>query len=93
MLFLMISYDIPDNKRRLKMARLLLDFGGERVQYSVFECYITDRNLARLQERAGKLLNKEEDSLRFYQLCENCRPKVLLLGVAKPSEEPGLRII
>jgi len=92
-MFLVISYDIPNDKRRLKIARLLLDFGGERVQYSVFECHITERNLARLRERAAKVLNKEEDSLRFYQLCENCQPKVVLMGVAKASAEPGLRII
>jgi CRISPR-associated protein Cas2 len=75
------------------MARLLLDFGGERVQFSVFECHITERNLERLHERATKILKVDEDSLRFYQLCENCRPKMTLMGVAKPTEEPGLRII
>lgn len=93
MLFVLISYDIPDDKRRLKMARLLLDCGGERVQYSVFECHITARNLQSLQARAKKILEEEEDSLRIYSLCENCRPKMKLLGVAKATEEPGLRII
>lgn len=92
-MFILISYDIPDNKRRLKIANTLLDFGGERVQYSVFECHITERNLGRLQTRLGKVMDKEEDSIRFYPLCEVCKPKVVLLGIAKPTEEPGLRIL
>lgn len=92
-MFILVSYDVPDNKRRLKIANTLLDFGGERVQYSVFECHITQRNLDRLQARLAKLIDKEEDSIRFYPLCESCRPKVLLLGIAKPTEEPGLRIL
>ena len=92
-MFILISYDVPDNKRRPKIANTLLDFGGERVQYSVFECHITQRNLERLQARLNKLIDKEEDSIRFYPLCESCRPKVLLLGIAKPTEEPGLRIL
>ncbi|RME51568.1 MAG: CRISPR-associated endonuclease Cas2 [Caldilineae bacterium] len=92
-MFIVISYDVPDNKRRLKIARLLLDFGGERVQRSVFECYITPRNLERLHARLAKIVNEEEDSVRFYTLCENCQPKVVLIGVAQPIEEPGLRII
>jgi CRISPR-associated protein Cas2 len=92
-MFVLISYDVPDNKRRLKIANTLLDFGGERVQYSVFECHITERNLDRLQTRLRKVMDKEEDSIRFYPLCESCRSKVVLLGIAQPTEEPGLRIL
>lgn len=92
-MFLLISYDIPDDRRRLKVARSLLDFGGHRVQYSVFECYITPRNLQGLQQRLGRVVDLEQDSIRFYSLCEKCQPKVILMGVAEPIEEPGLLII
>lgn len=91
--FLVISYDIPDDKRRLKLSRLLLDHGGERVQYSVFECHITQRNLERLRQRIERIYDAEKDSVRFYFLCESCRPKALYMGVAKPVEEPGLIIL
>ncbi|MDI9548272.1 MAG: CRISPR-associated endonuclease Cas2 [Chloroflexota bacterium] len=92
-MFVVISYDIPDNKRRLKIAKTLQDFGGERVQLSVFECYTTPRNLERLQQRLQRILSEEQDSVRFYTLCETCRGKTLYLGRAKPIDEPGLRII
>lgn len=92
-MFVVISYDIPDDKRRLRTARLLLDYGGERVQFSVFECHITARNLERLRQRLDKVYNQEEDSIRFYFLCANCRPKVAYLGRARAIDEPQLRII
>ena len=34
---IVVSYDIPDDRRRLRLANTLKDF-GIRVQYSVFEC-------------------------------------------------------
>jgi CRISPR-associated protein Cas2 len=92
-LFIVISYDITANKRRLKLARLLLDYGATRVQYSVFECYLGARQLDTLRARIGKVYKAEEDSVRIYLLCENCRPKVECMGQARPSEEPGLLII
>lgn len=91
--FVVISYDIPDDKRRLKVAKLLLDYGGQRVQWSVFECYITSRNLDRLRGRLHEVFNVEQDSIRFYLLCDACQPRVVFLGKARPIDEPGLMII
>lgn len=34
-----IAYDIPDDSRRDKVATLLVSY-GERVQLSVFECWL-----------------------------------------------------
>ncbi|HOT98551.1 MAG TPA: CRISPR-associated endonuclease Cas2, partial [bacterium] len=36
MLYL-VSYDIIDNAKRIRLAKKLQDY-GQRVQYSVFEC-------------------------------------------------------
>lgn len=92
-LFVVISYDIAADKRRLKLARLLLDYGATRVQYSVFECSLSARQLDMLRARIRKLYKSEEDSVRIYLLCENCKPKVECMGQAQPSAEPGLLII
>jgi len=88
-----VSYDVPEDRRRVRIAQALQDFGGERVQLSVFECYLTPRNWTRLQERLGKIIHPEEDSVRLYRLCDQCRENNLFLGRAAPIEEPGLRII
>jgi CRISPR-associated protein Cas2 len=93
MQFLVVSYDIPDDKRRLKVAKLLLDYGAARVQRSVFELYVTPRHLDLLQARLGRLHDANEDSIRFYFLCATCRPKVVYMGQAQPIDEPGLLII
>lgn len=92
-LFMVVSYDIPDDRRRLKVARLLLDYGAQRVQRSVFECFITPRHGEQLRARLEKQCDPDEDSLRLYTLCENCRPRILLIGQAQPPDEPGLLII
>jgi CRISPR-associated endonuclease Cas2 len=45
---ILVSYDIPDDRRRTKLAHTLKDF-GQRVQYSVFECLLTADQVAHLE--------------------------------------------
>lgn len=92
-IFVVVSYDIVDDKRRLKAAKVLLDYGAQRVQRSVFEGYVTARNLAGLRQRLLRVIDLEEDSVRFYRLCGGCQAEVERLGVAQPIDEPGLMII
>jgi CRISPR-associated protein Cas2 len=61
-----ISYDIPNNKRRRKVAELLEGY-GQRVQYSVFECDLSEKQYETLKARLRKRIN-HEDSLRFYPI-------------------------
>ncbi|MDX9954945.1 MAG: CRISPR-associated endonuclease Cas2 [Anaerolineae bacterium] len=51
----LISYDIPDDKRRSKIAHLLEGY-GERVQYSVFEIWVTDKELEKLSQQLQRLV-------------------------------------
>lgn len=81
-----IVYDIPIDKRRAKLAKLL-EGHGQRVQRSVFECDLEDRQLGRLQRRLGRLLRPAEgDSLRIYRLCGQCREAVMIVGAGPPVE-------
>jgi CRISPR-associated protein Cas2 len=80
--FVVVSYDIPADRRRSRVCRLLKDY-GERVQYSVFECLLRPEDLKRLRERLRPLLVLEEDDVRFYRLCENCRRKAVVWGRRK----------
>ena len=41
-----VAYDITDDKRRNRVAKILKDF-GTRIQYSVFECNTDRRALLR----------------------------------------------
>lgn len=72
--FIVVSYDIPQDRRRTKVSKVLADF-GERAQYSVFECWLRKADLKRLQQRLKPIVNVKEDDIRFYHLCESCRRK------------------
>jgi CRISPR-associated protein Cas2 len=80
-----IAYDIPDDKRRTKVHDLLLGY-GTWTQYSLFECFLTDKELLRLQSKLAKLLVAKEDSVRVYPLCASCVNKVATIGGPKPAE-------
>ncbi|MBV9707207.1 MAG: CRISPR-associated endonuclease Cas2, partial [Chloroflexi bacterium] len=43
-----IAYDIPDDKRRTKIHKLLLGF-GVWTQFSLFECFLTRKDLVLLR--------------------------------------------
>ena len=92
MMLYCICYDIPDDRRRLAVAKVLLDF-GERVQYSVFEAHLTDEQLQRLKKRVTKVLDTEEDSLRLYPLCASCGSRVEVIGLGVVTEDPEFIVI
>ena len=83
-MFYIVSYDIPDNRRRTRVAKTMLDF-GQRVQYSVFECIINDdKLLEKMTAKLGKIVT-EEDSVRIYALCRKCEKVVKVLGSGRVS--------
>ncbi len=90
--FYLISYDIPDDRRRQKVANLLLDYGS-RVQGSVFEVWLTARLHRELRKRLAPLIDREADSVRVYRLCAACRGEVVELGGGGLPEPPGLIVV
>jgi CRISPR-associated protein Cas2 len=80
-----IAYDIPDDKRRTKIHKLLLGF-GTWTQFSLFECFLNGREMVILRSKLAKHLIDEEDSVRFYPLCAQCLTKVETVGGPRPQE-------
>ncbi len=64
-MLVLIVYDIPDNKRRQKLATFL-EGHGRRVQYSVFECFISLAEMKKLHEKVKRQVKPAEDNVRFY---------------------------
>jgi CRISPR-associated protein Cas2 len=91
-MFYAISYDIRDDRRRLKVAKVLKDF-GQRVQLSVFEARLEPSELARLKKRLGPILDQEQDSVRLYPLCGACLLGIEVLGQGLVTQEPDFIII
>jgi CRISPR-associated protein Cas2 len=74
-----ICFDISDNKRLRKVSIQLENF-GERVQYSVFECYLDANDLNTLKQRIDKIIDQEVDHVRYYGLCDKDISKKLIDG-------------
>lgn len=75
-----ICYDIADKKRLRKVAIQMENF-GQRIQYSVFECYLSSVKLKQLEQRLEKIINLTEDHVRYYSICNKDKNKILLDGI------------
>ncbi|OYD13901.1 CRISPR-associated endonuclease Cas2 [candidate division WOR-3 bacterium JGI_Cruoil_03_44_89] len=91
-MFTIVSYDITSDRRRVKIANILKDY-GERVQYSVFECIIDNEILERMVKRLLKTIDGGEDSLRIYKLCKDCKKKIDVYGTAHVTEDKEVYIV
>lgn len=67
-MFVLVCYDIFDDRRRNHVAKVLEGF-GERVQDSVFECHLRPYELKKLRARLEKILDHKADKIRYYPLC------------------------
>ena len=54
---------------------------GKRVQNSVFECILTDAQLTVLRNKLSKIIDTNQDSIRFYILGNNWKRKIETLGI------------
>lgn len=92
MLFYVVAYDIPDDKRRKKVADLLEGY-GKRVQYSVFECVLVQSKYDELRSRLKKRVKLSEDSVRFYPLSRHTLNQVEAWGGEPVTTLPGSTVI
>jgi len=66
----LLCYDIRDPKRLQKVAKVLTGY-GHRLQYSIFRCHLTKRELERLNWELVQITEKEDDVLTVG-LCGSC---------------------
>ena len=75
-----VSYDIVSDRLRSKIANTLEGY-GTRIQYSVFECRLSEKKYKELYGKLMQLMaGVEEGSIRFYSLCGNCEGKIRTIG-------------
>ncbi|MDZ4874748.1 MAG: CRISPR-associated endonuclease Cas2 2 [Chroococcidiopsis cubana SAG 39.79] len=92
MLFYVVVYDIPDDRRRKKVSDLLEGY-GKRVQYSVFECILTQTKYDELRQRLRKRVKLAEDSIRFYPISKHTLAQVDTWGGLPLTKLPGSVVI
>ena len=79
-MLILVTYDInvedSDGKRRLRrVAKHCLNY-GLRVQNSVFECQVDAAQYVKLKHLVLSEMDKEKDSVRFYNLGNRYHGKV-----------------
>lgn len=74
-MLVLVTYDVSTvekagDKRLRRVARACED-DGTRVQKSVFECEVGQKEWVQIQDRLLSEMKHEEDSLRFYFIDES----------------------
>ena len=92
--FYIVSYDIGDERRLSRIAKIMEDF-GKRVQKSVFECWLNERELDMLIGVLRNEIHPREDRIRIYKLCKECRDNVCFSGIVDDyyEEPPDCEIV
>ncbi len=91
MTLVLVAYDVSTvtvpGKRRLRRVAKVCQNYGQRVQNSVFECWIDLAQWVTFRAQLISEINSESDSLRFYCLGDKWHGRVEHVG-AKPTYDP-----
>lgn len=90
-MLVLVTYDVNTEgrpgQRRLRRVAKACEDSGQRVQKSVFECLVDPAQWAGLRARLLDIVDPAQDSLRFYFLGANWKPRVEHVG-ANPGYDP-----
>ena len=87
-----VSYDIPDDRRRTRVHSALTGFGSW-VQFSVFECFLDRKQRMVLEARLLEEIHQREDTVRIYGLCGACKTRVQVLGRGDAPREDHVYLL
>jgi CRISPR-associated protein Cas2 len=93
----LVSYDVSTvdaagRKRLRKVAKECVNY-GQRVQNSVFEVDVDYGTFLKLKDRLMKIIDEEQDSLRFYYLGNNWKKRVEHIGAKETYDPEGSLIL
>lgn len=81
-----VIYDITDNGKRDAVVRVCKGYGLYRVQKSVFLGNLNPNELDSVALECGEIIDKENDSVYVFPMCEDCFKKIKLIGNAFDKE-------
>ena len=89
-MLVLVTYDVstiekPGLRRLRRVARACEDY-GTRVQKSVFECQVGQKEWVNLRDRLLREIKDDEDSLRFYFLDEKAVARTEHHGIKAPVD-------
>lgn len=94
---IVVTYDVATEtqagRRRLrKVAEACLAY-GQRVQFSVFECSLTEMQLEALRDRLRGIMDEQRDSLRIYRLPQPRERFLWTYGVLREIDFKGPLVV
>jgi len=96
-MLVLISYDVStqtkEGKTRLRKVAKECQNYAQRVQNSVFEANLDYGSFLKMKDRLIDIIDKNEDSLRFYYLGNNWSNKVEHVGAKKTYNPEGVLIL
>jgi CRISPR-associated protein Cas2 len=87
----LVSYDVADPDR-LRKVHAVVKATAVRVQDSVYEALLTDKERVLLEERLRRVMNLKEDQVMFIDLGDASRTvvaEVVTMGVAWKLAQRG----
>ena len=96
-MLVLIPYDVntetkAGRTRLRKVAKQCVNY-GQRVQNSVFEVDVDYGTFLKLKDKLVKIIDEEEDSLRFYYLGNNWHRRVEHIGAKQTYDPEGVIIL
>ncbi len=83
-MLVLITYDVntvtAEGRRRLTKVAKECKNCGRRVQNSVFECALDAAKYCEVKNKLEKIIDKEKDSLRFYNLGNSYKTRIEHIG-------------
>lgn len=96
-MMLVVSYDVDTadaaGAKRLRKVAKVCEKYGCRVQNSVFEVLVNPAQLVVLKAELSEVIDKGKDSVRFYRLGSNWRPRIETMGRELVYEQDGVILL
>ena len=86
-----VAYDISNDRRRAKAVKIL-ERVGVRVNFSVFECMLTERQYESLRDELLQVISLKKDTVVYYPICLNCYSQIVYQP-HKRETYPVVRIV
>lgn len=88
----LICYDVSDDQRRGRLHSLLRRY-GYAVEESVFEVYLTPRQLRELRRGILRHIDRHQDTVRIYPLCHRCSEHIEVVAGPPRERRPVAHVI
>ena len=89
-MLIVVTYDVSTEtaggRTRLRKVAKQCQNYGLRVQNSVFECKMDEAQFVAFKSKLLKLINEDEDSLRFYRLGNAYQSRIEHYGSKKVQD-------